>query len=56
MKVIKWLAIGFFGAIVATIVFVKAGSSGQTGGQQTAEIVTGSGTALANVATALEGG
>ena len=56
----KTLAIAIYGfmlAIVATIVFVKAGQGGgESGGQQTAQILKAGGQAIGNVATALEGG
>jgi hypothetical protein len=52
----RWAVFGFFGAIIAAIVFVKAGRGGaKSGGDQTAEIVRGGGDALAKVASGLEG-
>jgi len=53
----KWAIFGFFGAIIAAIVFVKAGSgkSGQSGGQQSAAILQGFGDAGAKIASGLEG-
>jgi hypothetical protein len=47
---------GFFTAVVAVIIFVRAGQKGgRSGGQQTADIITASGQAINNVATGLEG-
>jgi hypothetical protein len=52
----KWAIFGFFGAIIAVIVFVKAGAKGgQSGGQQTATVMNAGGDALAKVAGGLEG-
>jgi len=53
----RWAVFGFFGAIIAAIVFVKAGAgkSGQSGGQQTATIIQSFGDAGAKVASGLEG-
>jgi len=53
----RWAAMGFFGAIIIAIVFVKAGQGGgKSGGDQTATIFRGGGDALAKVASGLEGG
>lgn len=56
----KWLdtaIFGFIAAVIAVIVFVKAGpNGGQSGGEQTAQVITASGGALASLATSLEGG
>jgi hypothetical protein len=53
----RWLAMGFFGAIVLVIVFVKAGKGGgKSGGEQAATIVQAFGDAGSKVATSLEGG
>lgn len=46
---------GFFVAVVAAIVFVKAGASGESGGKQTADILGGFGDLAAKTANALEG-
>ena len=54
-NVMEYVVWGFFGAIVAAIIFVKAGASGQTGGAQTAEIIKAAGSSTSGVATALEG-
>lgn len=56
MKQILGLAVtGFFVAVVFAIVFVQAGRSGQSGGQQSATILDASGSAISNVAKGLEG-
>lgn len=47
----------FFTAMIATIIFVKAGrGGGQSGGQQSAAIINATGGALSNVANGIEGG
>lgn len=52
----RWFVFGFFGAIIAVIVFVKAGNKGgQSGGQQTATIINAGGDAAAKLASGLEG-
>ena len=53
----RWVVAGFFGAIILAIVFVKAGSgkSGQSGGQQSAQIITAFGDAGNKIASGLEG-
>lgn len=55
MKFLKWLAFGFFGAVALAIVFVQAGTTGESGGKQAGEILRSFGQAGATVATALEG-
>jgi hypothetical protein len=45
-ELIVW---GIIGIGIAGIIFVKAGSSGQTGGQQAAEVVNSLGQSTANV-------
>lgn len=55
MKTLKFVAAGFFMVIGVFIVFVKAGTTGTSGGQQTALIAGGFGNGLATVAKALEG-
>jgi hypothetical protein len=56
MKVLQWAIYGFFGAVCLGIVFIKAGQKGgRSGGQQTADVITAGGGALAAVATGLEG-
>lgn len=46
---------GFFIAIALVVIFVQAGTTGKSGGTQTAEILSGGADGLAKVATALEG-
>jgi len=54
---VRYLAMGFFGAIVLVIVFVKAGAGGgKSGGEQASMIVQAFGDAGSKVATSLEGG
>ena len=56
MKIAKWALVGFFGAIITAIVFVKAGKSGgQSGGDQSAAIIKASSGGVAQIASALEG-
>jgi hypothetical protein len=50
------LIVGIFVAIVAAIIFVKAGRSGESGGKQSAQIIGATGSAFAQGATALQGG
>jgi hypothetical protein len=54
-KWLEYITIGFFGCIALAIIYVKAGKSGQTGGQQTGAIISGMGGAASQVASALEG-
>lgn len=52
----RWVVMGFFGAIILFIVFVRAGQKGgQSGGEQTATIVKGFGDAGNKLAAGLEG-
>jgi hypothetical protein len=52
----RYAVLGFFIAIIAAIVFVKAGrGGGKSGGDQTAAIVKSFGDAGANIASSLEG-
>jgi hypothetical protein len=52
----RWALMGFFGAIILAIVFVKAGQKGgQSGGEQTATIIRGFGDAGNKLAAGLEG-
>ncbi len=52
----KWAVFGFFGAIIAAIVFVKAGAKGgQSGGRQSAAVINAGGDAAAKLASGLEG-
>lgn len=53
--VIKWAIAGFTIAVVAVIVFVKAGTTGKSGGEQSAEIVKASFGGLGTLASSLEG-
>jgi hypothetical protein len=54
---LHWAVLGFFGAIIAAIIFVKAGKgTGQSGGQQSAAIINATGSSLGQVASSLEGG
>lgn len=46
---------GFFVAIALVIVFVQAGTTGESGGKQTGDILSSGAEGLAKVATALEG-
>ena len=46
---------GFFIAIALVIVFVQAGTTGESGGRQTADILNSGSEGLAKIATALEG-
>lgn len=54
-KTIQTLVFGFMAAIALAIVFVKAGTTGESGGKQTADILNAGGQALAQVTSALEG-
>lgn len=54
-KILEVIAYGFFVAIALVVIFVQAGTTGESGGKQSAEIVAGSAEGLAKVATALEG-
>lgn len=57
MKVLQWAVWGSFAAIIAVIVFVKAGKGGgQSGGEQSAAIIKAGTGGLATLATSLEGG
>lgn len=54
--ILRWAVLGFFGAIIAAIVFVKAGrGGGKSGGEQAASIVKASADGIANVGSSLEG-
>jgi|GEM_PF-5477918 hypothetical protein len=56
MKILQWAIWGFFGAVIAGIVFVKAGAKGgMSGGQQSAMIIESAGTAVSATASSLEG-
>jgi hypothetical protein len=49
--------VGTFVAVIAAIIFIKAGGkSGVSGGQQAATIVTSAGDSYAKAVSALEGG
>lgn len=55
--VLQHVVFGVFLAIVAAIVFVKAGQkSGVSGGEQSSQIIGASGQAFSSGVTALEGG
>ena len=55
MKTLEAFFLGFFAVIALFIVFVKAGSTGTSGGAQTGVILQSAGNALSNVASSLEG-
>lgn len=56
MRILQWALVGFFGAIIAGIVFVKAGKGGgQSGGDQSAAIIKAGTGGIANIASSLEG-
>lgn len=55
MKTLEAFFLGFFAVIALFIVFVKAGSTGTSGGAQTGIILQSTGNALSNVASSLEG-
>lgn len=53
----EYIVFGVIAAILAAIVFVKAGQkSGVSGGQQSSQIIQASGQAFTSGVTALEGG
>ena len=55
-KFAEFMAFGFFAAIALFIIYVQAGAyGGRSGGQQTADILNGFGSAGANLAASLEG-
>ena len=54
-KFLEISAYGFFIAIALVVIFVQAGTTGESGGKQSAEIMKGGAEGLAKVATALEG-
>ncbi len=57
MKIVRVALMGSFAAIIATIIFVKAGKGGgQSGGQQATSIIKASTGGIGTIATALEGG
>jgi hypothetical protein len=57
VKILQMAVWGAFAAIIAVIVFVKAGrGGGQSGGEQSAAIIKAGTGGLANLATSLEGG
>ncbi len=56
MRLLKWLALGFFLTISLVIVFVTAGEkTGVSGGDQAKAIFDGASKGVASVAVALEG-
>ena len=57
MNIARIAVMGFFAAIIAVIVFVRAGAQGgRSGGQQSADILNAGGDSLAKIASGLEGG
>lgn len=54
-RFLEIFAYGFFIAVALVVVFVQAGTTGESGGKQSAEIMQGGAKGLAEVATALEG-
>jgi hypothetical protein len=57
VKLLQAVVIGVFVAIVAVIIFVRAGQrSGVSGGQQSSQIINASGDSFAKVVSSLEGG
>lgn len=48
-------AYGFFIAVALVIIFVQAGTTGESGGKQSGEILNSGSEGLAKIATALEG-
>jgi len=57
VKLLQAVVIGVFVAIVAVIIFVRAGQrSGSSGGQQSSQIINASGDSFAKVVSSLEGG
>lgn len=54
--VLHTAVLGFFVAVIAAIIFVQAGKSGQSGGQQSSAVIKAGGSALSNVAAGLESG
>ena len=54
-KAVQIAIYGFMAGIALFIVFVKAGTTGESGGKQTADILNAGGSSLAQVASALEG-
>ena len=57
MNIVRIAVMGAFAAIIAVIVFVKAGQGGgQSGGDQTATIAKGFGSAGSDLVKSLEGG
>jgi len=55
-NVLQHIVLGVFVAILAVIVFVRAGQKGgATGGQQSAQIISAAGSAFSSGVQALEG-
>lgn len=54
-RILEIAGYGFFIAIALVVVFVQAGTTGESGGRQTADILGSGSEGLAKIATALEG-
>jgi len=54
-RILEIAAYGFFIAVSLVIIFVQAGTTGESGGKQSGEILGSSAKGLAEIATALEG-
>jgi hypothetical protein len=54
-RFLELAAYGFFVAIALVIIFVQAGTTGESGGKQSADILSSGSKGLAEIATALEG-
>lgn len=54
-RILEIAGYGFFIAIALVVVFVQAGTTGESGGRQTADILSSGSDGLAKIATALEG-
>ncbi len=57
MQIARIALMGAFAAIIAVIVFVRAGKGGgESGGEQTSKIIKSFGSAGSDLASSLEGG
>lgn len=54
-RFLELAAYGFFVVIALVIIFVQAGTTGESGGRQTGDILSSGSEGLAKIATALEG-
>lgn len=54
-RFLELAAYGFFVTIALVIIFVQAGTTGESGGRQTGDILSSGSEGLAKIATALEG-